>query len=194
MRASSVKRQPEGLDEMGATAMPYVTAALRSGTEAEKRGAAAFLIGRVTLQRRRDAGGTDRGAERRRRRVASQRLAGRRETAGRTTAVALCTTLVELAKNTKEDTAYRVRAVRAIAKLGAAGRDAVPDLLQLARDDSTPELQRSAFDAIAKVATPEASEAFFLEVLKSNPQKDLRRLAATATGPGSRCRRSRWWG
>ena len=33
-------------------------------------------------------------------------------------------------------------------------------------------------DAIAKVATPEASEAFFLEVLKSNSQKDLRRLAA----------------
>ena len=71
-----------------------------------------------------------------------------------------------------------MRAVRAIAKLGATGSDAVPDLLQLARDDSTPELQRSAFDAIAKVATPEASEAFFLEVLKNNSQKDLRRLAA----------------
>ncbi len=86
--------------------------------------------------------------------------------------------LAELAKNIQEDKAYRVRAVRAIAKLGETGTSAVPDLLQLAGDDATPELQRAAFDAIAKVATPAEAESFFLEVLKSNPSMDLRRLAA----------------
>ena len=177
---ANIERQAAAasLDEMGATAMPYVTAALRSGSEAEQRGAAAFLIGRVTLYD--DAtlevlikvlSATDEAL----RHSALQAV----EKLPEGQLLRALTTLIELAKNPKEDTAYRVRAVRAIAKLGAAGREAVPDLLQLTRDDSIPDLQRSAFDAIAKVATPEASEAFFLEVLKSNSQKDLRRLAAT---------------
>jgi HEAT repeat protein len=176
---ASIERQAaaEGLDEMGATATPYVTAALRTGTEAEKRGAATFLIGRVTLN-------DDATLE-----ALIEVLSAGDDVLRHSALQAVeklpdeqlqraMTTLVELAKNNKEESAYRVRAVRAIAKLGATGSDAVPDLLQLARDDSAPELQRSAFDAIAKVATPEASEAFFLEVLKNNSQKDLRRLAA----------------
>jgi HEAT repeat protein len=177
---ASIERQAAAasLDEMGAAAMPYVTAALRNGSEAEKRGAAAFLIGRVTrsddatLAALIEALGAADDALRHSALQAVEKLPEGQ----------LCralATLTELAKNPKEDAAYRVRAVRAIAKLGAAGRDAVADLLQLARDDSAPDLQRSAFDAIAKVATPEASETFFLEVLKSNSQKDLRRLAAT---------------
>ena len=177
---ASVERQAAAasLDEMGATAMPYVTAALRSGSEAEKRGAAAFLIGRVTLDDEATLealievlSGTDEVLRHSALQAVEKLPEGQLRRA--------LTTLAELAKNPKEDMAYRVRAVRAIAKLGAAGREAVPDLLQLSRDDSTPDLQRSAFDAIAKVATPEASEAFFLEVLKGNSQKDLRRLAAT---------------
>ena len=86
--------------------------------------------------------------------------------------------LAELAKNIQEDKAYRVRAVRAIAKLGETGPSAVPDLVRLAGDDANPELQRAAYDAIAKVATPAEAESFFVEVLKSNPSMDLRRLAA----------------
>ena len=86
--------------------------------------------------------------------------------------------LMELVKNSQEDKAYRVRAVRTIAKLGEEGRVAAPDLMQLAGDNSAPELQRAAYDAIAKVATAEEAESFFVEVLKSNPSMDLRRLAA----------------
>jgi HEAT repeat protein len=176
---ASLERQAaaESLDVMGVTAMPYVTAALRSGTEVEKRGAAAFLIGRVTLDddatlealiealRAEDAGLRHSALQ------AVEKLPDERLNRA-------LTTLAQLARNDREETAYRVRAVRAISKLGAAGNEVVPDLLELARDDATPELQRSAFDALAKVAAPEASEAFFLDVLKHNAQKDLRRLAA----------------
>ena len=48
----------------------------------------------------------------------------------------------------------------------------------LAGDTANPELQCAAYDAIAKVATSAEAESFFVEVLKSNPSTDLRRLAA----------------
>jgi HEAT repeat protein len=177
---ASIERRAgtEGLDEMGSSvADPYLTAALESGTEAEKRGAAAYLISRVALQD--DAmvaaligalSSTD-DVLRHNAFQAIEKVS--REQLGRALPA-----LIELVKNAQEDKAYRVRAVRAIAKLGEGSRSAVPNLLQLAADDATPDLQRAAYDAIAKVATAEEAESFFVEVLKSNPSMDLRRLAA----------------
>lgn len=177
---ASIERQAaaESLDEMGATATQYITAALGTGTDAEKRGAAAYLIGRVSLQD--DATlevligalGAPDDVLRHNALQAIEKLSDKQLRRA-------LTALAEFAKNAKEETAYRVRAVRAMAKLGAAGREKAPDLFQMARDEATPELQRSAIDAIGKVAAPEEAEAFFLELLKNSPQKDIRRLAAT---------------
>ncbi len=50
---ASIERRAaaEGLDAMGPSVVDtYLTAALESGTDAEKRGAAAYLIGRVTCE------------------------------------------------------------------------------------------------------------------------------------------------
>lgn len=168
----------EGLDAMEPSVVDtYLTAALESGTDAEKRGAAAYLISRVNV---RDEAmltaliaalsSTD-DVLRHNAFQALEKVS--REQLGRA-----LPKLAELAKNIQEDKAYRVRAVRAIAKLGETGTSAVPDLVRLAGDDANPELQRAAYDAIAKVATPAEAESFFVEVLKSNPSMDLRRLAA----------------
>ncbi len=168
----------EGLDAMEPSAVdPYLTAALESGTDAEKRGAAAYLISRVTLQDEAmlaaliaALASTD-DALRHNAFQALEKVS--LEQLGRA-----LPKLAELAKNDQEDKAYRVRAVRAIAKLGENGTSAVPDLVLLAGDTANPELQRAAYDAIAKVATSAEAESFFVEVLKSNPSTDLRRLAA----------------
>jgi len=176
---ASIERQAaaEELDALHAAVMPYLTAALRGGTEAEKRGAAVFLIGRVPLDDDAvlaaliGALGADDAVLRHNALQAVEKLPEER-------LVRSFPALTALAKNAGEETAYRVRAVRAMAKLGAAAVAAMPDLFELARDDGVPELQRSACDAIAKVAPPHESEAFFLEVLRTGTDKDLRRLAA----------------
>jgi HEAT repeat protein len=139
----------EGLDAMEPSAVdPYLTAALESGTDAEKRGAAAYLISRVTLQDNAmlaaliaALSSTDDAL----RHNALQAL----EKVSREQLGPALPKLAELAKNAQEDKAYRVRAVRAIAKRGENGSSAVPDLVLLAGDDTNPELQR----AIATIAT-----------------------------------------
>ncbi|MHB0955863.1 MAG: HEAT repeat domain-containing protein [Pirellulaceae bacterium] len=168
----------EGLDEMGPSVVdPYLTAALERGTESEKRGASAYLISRVALQD--DAmvtaligalSSTDdvlrHNAFQAIERVSHEQLSR------------ALPQLIEWTKNRQEDNAYRVRGVRAIAKLGAAGRAAVPTLRELAGDDAAPDVQRAAYDAIGKVATAEEAERFFVDVLQNNPTMELRRLAA----------------
>ncbi len=176
---AGIERQAaaEALDAMGTRAVPYITAALRTGSDAVKRGAAAYLIGRVTLQDEAavealiGALGAADDVLRHNALQAIERLPDQH--IGRAAAA-----LAALAQDAQEDPAYRVRAVRAIAKLGAAGRDKMPELRELARDETVPEVQRSAIDAVGKVGAPEEAESFLLEVLKHSPQKDLRMLAA----------------
>jgi bilin biosynthesis protein len=176
---ASVERQAaaEQLDAMGAAAMPYLAGALTAGTDAEKRGAAAFLIGRVALDDKATLealiGLLNAPDEVLRHSVlqAVEKLPDEQLSRA-------LPALTALAKNPQEEMPYRVRAVRAVAKMGEAGREAMPELLELVRDDANPDLQRAAIDAVAKVGTPEQSEAFFLELLKTSAQKDLRRLAA----------------
>ncbi|MHB8969093.1 MAG: HEAT repeat domain-containing protein [Pirellulaceae bacterium] len=168
----------EGLDEMGPSVVdPYLTAALTSGTEAEKRGAAAYLISRVALQDDVMLAaliGALASTDDVLRHNAFQAI----EKVSHEQLRRALPALIELVKNLQEEKNYRARAVRTIAKLGEEGRVAAPDLMQLAGDNSEPELQRAAYDAITKVATAEDAENFFVEVLKSNPSVDLRRVAA----------------
>ena len=92
--------------------------------------------------------------------------------------VAALPQLLAQAKNAAEDKPYRVRAVRAVAKLGEAARSCTPDILALAGDSSVPELQRAAIDAVAKVAATSDAEAFYVQLLQTGSEVDLRRLAA----------------
>ncbi len=167
----------ESLDALGPVVVPYLVAALERGSEAERRGAAAYLIGRVSPRDEQLAAAligaltaTD-DVLRRHALQAVEKLAPEQ-------VVRALPALTALAQHAQEETAYRVRAVRAMAKPGAAARDALPFLRQTAQDPATPELQRAAFDAVAKVATPEDTERFLLEALSQSPDKDLRRLAA----------------
>lgn len=167
----------ETLDGRGAVIVPYLAAALEGGSEAERRGAAAYLIGRVSPRDDQlvtaliGALAAPDDVLRHHALQAVEKLTPEQ-------VVQALPALTGLAQNPQEATAYRVRAVRAIAKPGAASREALPWLRRTAQDPALPELQRAALDAVAKVATPEETEAFLLEMLAQSPDADLRRLAA----------------
>jgi HEAT repeat protein len=169
----------EELDLIGPTALdPYLQALLESGTDIEKRGTTAYLIGRVTRENREQVKaliGLLAAADATLRHNAFQAL----ERVSEEQLVAALPELLAQAKNAAEDKPYRVRAVRAVAKLGEAARNCTPDILQLAGDSSVPELQRAAIDAVAKVAAASDAEAFYLQLLQTGTEVDLRRLAAS---------------
>lgn len=169
----------EELDALGPTALdPYLLAMLQTGTDLEKRGTVAYLIGRVTLENQAQVaaligflGATDETL----RHNAFQAL----ERVGEQQLLNALPQLIAQAKNGSEDKAYRVRAMRAVAKLGEAARGSTPEILQIAGDASVPELQRAAIDAVAKVAAADEAEKFYVQLLQTSQEVDLRRLAAS---------------
>jgi len=176
---ASIERRAaaDALDELGPEAMPSVVKALEGGTELEKRGAALYLIGRVSPAHG-DAAAALIGA-----------LASTDEVVRHAAlqAVERLTTeqvqralpaLAALVANGDETAAYRSRAARAIAKLEGLGGPAVPDLMRVARDDTDLGVRLAVFFTLSKVAPPEEAERFFLEELSGNRQAELRRVAA----------------
>ncbi len=168
----------EELDLIGPTALDsYLQVLLESGTDSEKRGTTAYLIGRVTRENVAQVNaliGLLAATDATLRHNAFQALE-------RVSEEQLLTALPQLlaqAKNPAEDKAYRVRAVRTVAKLGEAARSSTPEILALAGDSSVPELQRAAIDAVAKVAATSDAETFYVQLLQTGSEVDLRRLAA----------------
>jgi HEAT repeat protein len=171
----------EALDELGPGIFPCVVEALRSGTQAQKRGAATYLIGRVspgdneTAAALADALGANDQVLRRSALQAVERLP---DESLRQTLPAL----LVLVQNEDEAEAYRSRAVRAISKLGAGDAESVKVLVSLAGEGHDLNLRRSAFFALTKVAPAEVAEKFFLRELAHGTPADLRRLAAKWLG------------
>lgn len=176
---AGIERQPaaESLDQLGTAAAPCIVAALREGSDTEKQGAATYLIGRVSIADEEAAQALIEALaapDERLRHNAFQAV----EKLPKPQLVHALGPLATLAKNENETPAYRTRAVRAIAKLDAQAAAAADDLILLARNSATPEVQLAAVDAIGKVVPPEQSEAFFVDVLANSTQQDLRKLAA----------------
>lgn len=166
----------QALDGLGTAVVPCLVAALEHGSEAERRGAAAYLIGRVSPRDDRLATaliGALAAADDVLRHHALQAV----EKFAPEQVVPALPALATVARNEREEAVYRVRAVRAMAKPGAAARDALPFLRQTAQEAALPELQRAAFDAVTKVAPPEETESFLLQTLRQSPDQALRRLA-----------------
>lgn len=168
----------QALDELVEPGMPSVVHGLREGTLSQKRGAAIYLIGRVSP---RDDAAKSALIETLSADDASLRHAALQavEKLAEEQLVEALPQLVALAENGAETEAYRSRAIRAITKLEAGGRPATEDLIQLARDENESlKVRRACFYAILKVAPSDVAEEFFRAALRHSDAADLRRLAA----------------
>ncbi len=165
------------LDALGESAIRYVVGALESGTPAQQVGAATFLVGRVSPRDRAaqraliEALGAEHDVLRHQALQAVEKL-------GAEDLVQALAGLTAMAQNQSEVEAYRVRAVRAISKLGSAGGVSTDALRQLAEGDPSLDVRKSCFYAISKVAPAVAAERFYQSQLQSNEVPELRRLAA----------------
>jgi HEAT repeat protein len=171
----------ERLDALGPEAIAWVLRALRDGPPSEQRGAAMYMIGRVG-PRDDDVAkalvGLLESSDEAIRRTAFQAV----ERMGDAQLVPALPALIAMAEDVNEDPRYRGRAVRAIAKLREAGREATDNLFALARDDTDLNVRRAAFFAITRVTPYAEAERFFAERLSEDPHEDLRRLAAKWLG------------
>jgi len=168
----------EALDELVEPGMPAVVRALREGDIQQKRGAATYLIGRVSP---RDEAAKSALIESLSADDESLRHAALQavEKMSEEQLVNALPQLVDLAENRDETEAYRSRAIRAITKLGAAGRSATDVLEQLAQNhDESLDVRRACFYGILKSAPGEVAEQFFRTQLEQNETAELRRLAA----------------
>ena len=171
----------ERLDELGPEAMPWVLRALRDGPASEQRGAAMFMIGRVGPRDDDVAEALVKlleSSDEAIRRVALQAV----ERMGEAQLAQAVPALIAMAEDVNEDPPYRGRAIRAIAKLREAGREATDTLCALARNDADLNVRRAAFYAITRVAPVADAERFFVERVADDPHADLRRLAAKWLG------------
>ncbi|MGM0487656.1 MAG: HEAT repeat domain-containing protein [Planctomycetota bacterium] len=168
----------EALDALGEAAMPVVVSALRDGSMARKRGAAVYLIGRVSPGNEAAAAALIEALDADDPALRHAALQGVEKLAAPRLADAL-PSLLSVAQNQEESEAYRSRAIRAITKLGPTAESATNQITQLARNDRVPlSVRRAAFFALVKVAPNEGAETFFRSELQSNAVPDLRRLAA----------------
>jgi len=177
---ASIERRAasEALDELVGPGMPAVVQGLREGDIQHKRGAAMYLIGRVSP---RDEAAKSALIESLCADDESLRHAALQAVEKMTIEqlVDALPQLVDLAENRDETEAYRSRAIRAITKLGAAGRSATDVLEQLAQHhDESLDVRRACFYGILKSAPGEAAEQFFRTQLEQNETAELRRLAA----------------
>ncbi len=167
----------EALDELGEAGMPSIVLGLRTGSKTQKRGAATYLVGRVsprdaeTVPALIDALATDDKVLRHAALQAVEKVSPEQ------LAQAL-PALIQFAQDSTEEAVYRSRAIRAITKLQRQGESATTELIQLARAEPSVSVRRACFFAIFKVAPKQAAEQFFQEQLKDDKTADLRRLAA----------------
>jgi HEAT repeat protein len=166
----------EALADVDRIAYAYILTRLNEGERDERRGAAKFLIGRVgpadisavdaLIQASTDTDDAIRHA-------AFQAL----ERSPDSQLARAIPQLAKMANNPDEESAYRVRAVRAIGGLGPAGQEATEILMQLGHADADLNVRRAVFAAIPEILPADQAEAFFVEVVRSDAPADLRRLA-----------------
>ncbi len=80
-----------------------------------------------------------------------------------------------LAADTKENEAYRVRAIRTLGRIGSAAGSVAAPLEKLVHSDANPRVRRAALAAIEKIAAPEQAEQIYLQILRSHAPVELRR-------------------
>ncbi|MFW6170684.1 MAG: HEAT repeat domain-containing protein [Planctomycetota bacterium] len=176
--ASERREASQGLDGLGQAAMPLVVSALRDGSVARKRGAAIYLIGRVSPRDEAAAAALIEALSADDAVLRHAALQGVEKLGPPQLAEAL-PLLLALAQNQEESEAYRSRAIRAMTKLGSAAESATNQLMQLAGNDRAPlRVRRAALFSLVEVAPNEVAEEFFRSQLKNNAVPDLRRLAA----------------
>lgn len=168
----------EAIDELGQAGLPFVVAGLREGTPARKRGAAVYLIGRVSPRNHEAAAALTEALDaddEELRHAALQAV----EKLSDPQLVSALPSLLSLAESSDESAAYRSRAIRAITKLGPAAESATNRLIEVARDEQTPlKVRQACFFGLVKIAPNDIAEKFFRRELKKNAVPELRRLAA----------------
>jgi HEAT repeat protein len=166
----------DDLAALGEAGIPFVVLGLREGNALQKRGAATYLIGRVSPRDVSAAAAliealaADDEALRRAALQAVEKLPEQQ-------LIDALPALIRFAENQAEAEAYRSRAIRAIAKLGSRG-ESVKNLIELARNDPSMNVRRACFSAIVKVAPTKVADEFFQTQLANDRTADLRRLAA----------------
>ena len=165
------------LAALGEAGIPFVVLGLREGNALQKRGAATYLIGRVSPRdvpaaaALIEALAADDEALRRAALQAVEKLPEQQ-------LIDALPALILFAENQAVAETYRSRAIRAITKLGAGGEPAVKNLIQLARNDESINVRRACFFAIVKVAPTKVADEFCQSQLANDRTADLRRLAA----------------
>jgi HEAT repeat protein len=171
----------EDLDAIGLDAYPCLLHVLQHGDDVQQRGAATYFIGRVSPRDDQVAAAlvealADENAALRK--AALQAI----EKLSQDQIQPAVPALTRFAENTAEGEQYRIRAIRAIAKLESKGRSAAPAIIQLAQKGDTLNLRRASYHAVAKIAPKEMAENMFIEQLQGSDVAELRRLAAKWLG------------
>ncbi len=86
--------------------------------------------------------------------------------------------LGELIRRADETPANRSDIARLLGKMGAEAADALPALIQVAREDPASSVRKTSLAAVARIAAPDEAVPLFRQVLKSETDAALRRLAA----------------
>ncbi len=167
----------EALDALGEAGMPAIVRGLREGNQQQRRGAAVYLIGRVSPRDADSLPALTKALADQDTTLRHAALQAIEKTAPAQLAQAL-PALITFARNTTEAEAYRSRAIRAIGKLGQQGSSATAELIELARKDPSTSVRRACFFTIYQVAPRQEAEQFFQEQLKDDSTADQRRLAA----------------
>lgn len=165
------------LDELGEAGIPHIVAGLREGTLPQQRGAATYLVGRVSPRDGAAAAALIaalRSDDATLRQAALQAV----EKLSDAQLVTALPALIAFAANPSESEAYRSRAIRAISKLGAQAATVSDEVTRLALEDPAMNVRRACFYALSKIAPREAAETFYQERLANDSAADLRRLAA----------------
>jgi HEAT repeat protein len=171
----------QSLDRVGDQAIAQAARLLETGRPEVRRACASYLVGRVgarhqqAIQTLNRVLSSDSPQLRHRAFQALERLP----------AQALAPTASKLAamlSNPQEQTVYRVRAARAIGRLGRQAEPVLRTLEETALNAEDRQVRRAAFAALTETTSPEQGESFFLEVLASDASVQLRRLAAKWLG------------